>query len=208
MTVRKHIGYIRTDFRGECFFIINQLSKWLSQMYYKLFILVYSFLIDVKIGRKSVFWGRIRFKRHQNSSIRIGKYCMFISKQTGNLLGLSKPCIVSTHTESARIEIGDNCSFSGTSISAFTSVVLKNNVRCGANTTITDSDWHADDPRSSGSAPVCIGENVWLGMGATVLKGVTIGKNSLIGANSLVVKDIPENVIAAGNPCKVVRELP
>jgi maltose O-acetyltransferase len=48
---------------------------------------------------------------------------------------------------------------------------------------------------------------VWLGLNSVVLKGVTIGRNSVIGANSVVARDISANVITAGNPCKVVREL-
>lgn len=55
--------------------------------------------------------------------------------------------------------------------------------------------------------PVHIGENCWLGAGVIVMPGVTIGKNSVIGAGSIVTKDIPENVIAVGNPCKVLREI-
>ena len=55
--------------------------------------------------------------------------------------------------------------------------------------------------------PITIEENVWLGANVTVLPGVTIGKNSVIGAGSIVTKDIPENVIAVGNPCKVLREI-
>jgi galactoside O-acetyltransferase/maltose O-acetyltransferase len=47
-----------------------------------------------------------------------------------------------------------------------------------------------------------------LGLNVVVLKGVTIGKNSLIGANSVVTKDIPENVIAGGNPCKILKYIP
>jgi acetyltransferase-like isoleucine patch superfamily enzyme len=47
---------------------------------------------------------------------------------------------------------------------------------------------------------------VWLGINCIVLKGVTIGENSLIGANSVVTKVIPANVIAAGNPCKVIKK--
>ncbi|MBE6791191.1 MAG: sugar O-acetyltransferase [Ruminococcaceae bacterium] len=52
-----------------------------------------------------------------------------------------------------------------------------------------------------------IGKNCWLGAGAVVLPGVTIGDNSVIGAGSVVTKDIPANVVAVGNPCKVLREI-
>lgn len=55
------------------------------------------------------------------------------------------------------------------------------------------------------TAPVIIGNNVWIGGGVIILPGVTIGDNVVIGAGSVVTKDIPDNVIAYGNPCKVVR---
>ena len=56
------------------------------------------------------------------------------------------------------------------------------------------------------SAPVIIGNNVWIGGGAILLPGVTIGDNVVIGAGSVVTKDIPSNSVALGNPCRVVRE--
>ncbi len=55
------------------------------------------------------------------------------------------------------------------------------------------------------TAPVVIGDHVWIGGGVIILPGVTIGNNVVIGAGSVVTKDIPDNVIAYGNPCKVVR---
>ena len=57
------------------------------------------------------------------------------------------------------------------------------------------------------NAPVRIGKCVWLGAGVIVLPGVSIGDNSVIGAGSVVTKDIPANVVAVGNPCKVLREI-
>ncbi len=55
--------------------------------------------------------------------------------------------------------------------------------------------------------PVKIGNNVWIGAGAVVLPGVTIGDNTVIGAGSVVTRDVPANVVAVGNPCRVVREI-
>lgn len=55
--------------------------------------------------------------------------------------------------------------------------------------------------------PITIGNNVWLGGGVIVCPGVTIGDNSVIGAGSVVTKDVPANVVAAGNPCRVIRTL-
>ena len=54
---------------------------------------------------------------------------------------------------------------------------------------------------------VSIGDNVFIGMQLTILKGVHIGNNVIIGANSLVNKDVPDNCVAAGNPCKVIMTL-
>lgn len=55
--------------------------------------------------------------------------------------------------------------------------------------------------------PIHIGKNCWLGAGVIVVPGVTIGDNTVIGAGSIVTKDIPSNVVAVGNPCKVLREI-
>ena len=55
--------------------------------------------------------------------------------------------------------------------------------------------------------PVTIGDNVWIGGGVSIIGGVNIGKNSIIGAGSVVTKDIPEGVLAVGNPCRVVRKI-
>ena len=57
------------------------------------------------------------------------------------------------------------------------------------------------------NAPVRVGKNCWLGAGAILLPGVTIGDNVVIGAGSVVTKDIPSNVVAVGNPCRVLREI-
>jgi acetyltransferase-like isoleucine patch superfamily enzyme len=161
----------------------------------------------VKIkGRIKVF-GKILFRRLPKSSIEIGSGCMFNSSANSNLIGVNRPCMLSTLMRDARITIGENCGFSGTVIGAFKSVTIGNNVNCGANTLITDSDWHPEDYRSGEPNPVVIGNNVWLGANSVILKGVTIGDNAFIGINSVVTKNIPANVVAAGNPCKVIKEI-
>lgn len=71
---------------------------------------------------------------------------------------------------------------------------------------------HAEDPverANSGvySKPITIKDNVWMGGNVQVGPGVTIGENSIIGMGSVVVKDIPANVVAAGNPCRVIRPI-
>lgn len=57
------------------------------------------------------------------------------------------------------------------------------------------------------SAPITLEDNVWIGANATVCGGVTIGEGSVIGAGSVVIRDIPAGVVAAGNPCRVIRKI-
>lgn len=162
---------------------------------------------QVRLGRGCKFQGKTIFRILPCTSVQIGNKCTFNSSHRSNLIGVYTPCMVSTIRQGAVIRIGNHCGFSGTVIAAALHVEIGNNVRCGANTLITDSDWHHSDPRVGDDASVEIGDNVWLGYGVKVLKGVAIGKNSLIGAGSIVTKNIPENVIAAGNPCRIIKYL-
>ena len=110
-----------------------------------------------------------------------------------------------------RIEIGDDALLSpGTRISASDEIIIGNAVMMANGTYITDSDWHTvyDRTRRDEEAkPVHIGDNVWLGDGSCILKGVTIGDNSVVAARAVVTRDVPPNVIVAGNPAKIVKEL-
>lgn len=79
---------------------------------------------------------------------------------------------------------------------------------------VTDADHRFDDPDTpvpwqgfTSKGPVTIGDNVWLGAHVVVTSGVTIGRRSVIGANSVVTRDIPDHVVAAGAPARVLREI-
>lgn len=109
------------------------------------------------------------------------------------------------------IEIGDYCLICpGVRIAAATQITIGDSCMLASGAYLTDSDWHDIYDRSipiGKSAPVILEENVWIGDSAMVCKGVTIGKNSIIGAGSVVASDIPPNVIAVGNPAKVIKHL-
>jgi acetyltransferase-like isoleucine patch superfamily enzyme len=109
------------------------------------------------------------------------------------------------------IQIGKYCLIcAGVRISAATEITIGDNCMLANRVYVTDADWHDLYDRSmfvGQSSPVRIGKNVWLGDSAIVCKGVTIGDNSIIGAGAVVVKDIPPNVIAAGNPAAVLKQL-
>lgn len=92
-----------------------------------------------------------------------------------------------------------------------TDIYIGDCVMIGPNVTIATAG-HPIDPGlrrrvAQYNIPVRIGSNVWIGAGAVILPGVTIGDNSVIGAGSIVTKDIPANVVAVGNPCRVLREI-
>ena len=90
-------------------------------------------------------------------------------------------------------------------------IYIGDKVMIGPNVTIATAN-HPIDPelRDKGlqyNRDVYVGENTWLGSGVVIVPGVRIGKNVVIGAGSIVTKDIPDNVLAVGNPCRVLREV-
>jgi len=90
-------------------------------------------------------------------------------------------------------------------------VVIGDNVMFGPNVSVLTAGHPIHhDSRNSGyeyGIEITIGNNVWIGGNAVINPGVLIGNNSVIGSGSVVTKDIPENVVAAGNPCRVIREI-
>ncbi|MBU1195524.1 MAG: acyltransferase [Proteobacteria bacterium] len=109
------------------------------------------------------------------------------------------------------IVIGDHVLISpGVRISAANSIKIADSCMLASHVYITDSDWHGIYDRSMPPLEydsVVLEENVWVGDSAIVCKGVRIGKNTIIGAGAVVTSDVPSNVIAAGNPARVVRTL-
>ena len=97
-----------------------------------------------------------------------------------------------TVLDEAPVKIGDDC-FIGPNVSIYTACHNTNPVERNS--------------RKEWAEPVTIGNNVWIGGDVTILPGVTIGDNVTIGAGSVVSRDIPSNVVAAGNPCRVLKEI-
>lgn len=159
----------------------------------------------IKYGKRCRFRGNMFFYRSDKSSIKIGDNCTFNSKNDFNFRGINHPCILQTG-KGGSIIIGDRFGASGLSIVSNIGVTIGNDVLCGTNVMIGDRNDHEDRYPEWQPKPVTIGNNVWIGMNSIVMRGVTIGDNTIIGAGSIVTKDIPSNVIAAGNPCRVIKE--
>lgn len=168
-----------------------------------LFEVIYLNLIGVKKGRNIKFNGWTSVFKSNNSIISIGDGCVFNSNTYTNHIGINHNCIITTMLPKSQLMIGNNCGFSGCSITAFKKITIGNNVRVGANCVIADGDFHLDDKRTPLPKPITIEDNVWIGYGVIIMKGVKIGENSIIGLHSVVTKDIPANCIAVGNPCAV-----
>lgn len=116
------------------------------------------------------------------------------------------------HADGAgHIDVGDYALLCpGVRLDSACHIQVGTNCMIAAGAYLTDADWHDvyDRTRMIGAhGPVVLEDNVWVGDGAIVCKGVTIGANSVIGAGSVVTRDVPANVVAAGNPAAVVRAL-
>ena len=110
------------------------------------------------------------------------------------------------------IEVGDNF-FSNYNLTILdvAKVRIGDNAQIAPNVSIYTAG-HPIHPESRNSGyeygiDVTIGDNVWIGGNVCIMPGVTIGNNVVIGAGSVVTKDLPDNVIAAGNPCRIIREI-
>lgn len=145
--------------------------------------------------------------RQKGSEIIMGKNIRINSRPASNLIGIKQKSYLSTLKRDAKLSIGQGTGLSGVSVSCFKSISIGKNCKIGANTVITDSDWHEEDKRSGTPKSISIGDDVWVGYGCIILKGVNIGQNTIIGAGSVVVKSIPANCVAAGNPCRVIKQL-
>lgn len=130
-------------------------------------------------------------------------------EKAGTNLNINKPFYVDY---GSNITIGDNffANFNCTMLDVCR-ITIGNNVMFAPNVALYTASHPLDkEIRISGlelGYPITIGDNVWLGGNVVVNPGVTIGNNTVIGSGSVVVKDIPSDVLAAGNPAKVIRKL-
>lgn len=171
-------------------------------------------LAGVVWGSGWKLYGLPIIQKHRLSTLTIGDHLELRSTARSNPLGAHHPVILSTRTAGARLRIGDHFGMTGGSIVCEQAITIGNRVTVGANTTISDTDFHPLEPHlrqrapsQGATAPIVIEDDVFIGMQCLILKGVTIGRGSVVGAGSVVTHDLPPGVIAAGNPASVIREI-
>lgn len=115
------------------------------------------------------------------------------------------------------LSIEDNVGITQTSIQCFNSITISKNVKIGAGCIIMDTDFHSvdwqqrkcvdTDSINAKTAPIFIGDSAFIGARCIITKGVTVGSRSIIAAGSVVVKSIPDDCLAGGNPCSVIKKI-
>ena len=167
------------------------------------------------LGGVSWQWGwRLKgfpkFRARGGGKIRIGERFAAHSRSKGNSIGVFQPVIITAWGELAQIIIGDDVGLSGCSITAERRIEIGNRVLVGAGVLIIDTDAHPLSPEGrfanlpANTAPIVIGDDVFIGARAIILKGVSIGAGAIVGAGAVVVKHVPSRAIVVGNPARVV----
>lgn len=139
--------------------------------------------------------GKARLSKSENTKLIIGDYVTLYQNVSFFL-----------DKESAKIIIGDRTYINRrTEIMCKSSIEIGNNCAISWDVVITDTDYHSINKKED-TSPVIIGDNVWIGCRALILKGVKIGSGSVVAANATVTKNVPENCLVAGTPAQVIKK--
>lgn len=158
----------------------------------KPFVLLSLFAKGVKIGNGAKFYGFPKILKYKGSVIEIGDNFEARSWKFSNPIGINHPVILCTWEKNAKIIVGNNVGISGGSIVSASDIEIGDGTIIGANSTITDTNFHPLKgeiryaKENVGISPVTIGNNVFIGMNSIILKGNKIKDNSIIGAGEVV----------------------
>lgn len=176
---------------------------------------------SIQFGHNVLILGKLPyFKLFKYSKCRIGDNVILNSDFKNSNTALSTRCkfVIGYN---GNIEIGDNTMLNGCSITSYKSVTIGKNCQIGSFSLITDTDFHPVNPcerekqvtkqkydlATVNKKSIIIGDNVWVGWNAILLKGTIIGNNSIVAAGSIVLGEFPDNVIIAGNPARIVKKI-
>ncbi len=187
------------------------ISKILTRIYSKIRVIKYKLLSDCKnVSGKPIF-NSPALMRGQGE-IRFGEKVYLGVTNSPSFLNTYIYIEARTPISNVIIEDGVRINNNASLISDGAGIKICSDTLIGFNFSVLDTDFHDLHPekRLTGtpvSKKVLIGSNVFIGSNVIILKGVEIGCNSVIASGSVVTKSIPENVIAGGNPCKVIKEI-
>jgi acetyltransferase-like isoleucine patch superfamily enzyme len=108
--------------------------------------------------------------------------------------------------DGASLSLGSGYINNNATIDCFEAITIGHGVAISSGVTIRDSDNHAIDGNTRVTAPIVIGDHVWIGLNATILKGVRIGNGAVVAAGAVVTADVPENTLVGGVPAKVLKQ--
>lgn len=147
----------------------------------------------------------------RGAQVHVGPRLTLVSHSVFSEPGVGHACVIRALCTGATIEIGADVGMSGASVCCAESIVIGNRVMLGADSVVTDTDFHTvhSVPRrysreGIATSAVIVEDDVFVGMRAIILKGVRIGRGAVVGANSVVTHDVPEYAIVAGSPARVV----
>jgi acetyltransferase-like isoleucine patch superfamily enzyme len=109
-------------------------------------------------------------------------------------------------SKGASLAVGSGYINNKVTIDCFTSITIGHKVAISKGVTIRDCDNHSINGNKMISAPITIGDNVWIGLNATILKGVSIGNGAVVAAGAVVTKDVPEKALVGGVPARIIKE--
>lgn len=156
---------------------------------------------------------KIHLSRHAYCEIGDGFACR--SGVYYSDTGENRPFVLDIR-KNGRVIIGQNVGITSSLIRCDESITIGDDVKIGGGCRIFDTNFHStdtivrtssEDQKHVRTAPVVIGNRVFIGTGCIICKGVTIGENSMIAAGSVVVKDVPANEVWGGNPAKCIKKL-
>jgi len=158
--------------------------------------------------------GRLIIRTALKGGIRIGTNFQVNARQLSNLVGLTNPSILCCYGN-GKINIGDHSGMSGAVLSSRAEIQIGNHVSLGGNVRIMDHDFHSldaivrrdpvADKANCRAERIVIGDDVFVGANAIILKGVSVGARSVIGAGAVVtLRNIPPDSIVAGNPARII----
>ena len=155
-------------------------------------------------------YGLPMIQRHRAAGITIGDDFELRSWYQSNPLG-PRRCVLSARRPDAQLVLGSGVKGSGVVLCAQERITIGDRVRLGCGAMVIDTDFHpidagqrASDPRDGRSVPVVIGDDVFIGARAIVLKGTTLGNGCVVGAGSVVSGSFEPGTTLAGNPARVI----